>query len=103
VLAGGQREPDQRPVQVVRRADVHDVHLVRRDQFLGGVEGPLGAEPRGRRLRALAVDAETPTTRAPARRAASAWTAPIMPVPAIAMRSGCMPCPSLDPRERLRP
>jgi len=44
VLAGGQGGLGERDVQVVGRADVHDVDLVRGGERLGRGIGPVGAE-----------------------------------------------------------
>ena len=45
-LPAAQRPPRQVLVEVVRRADVDDVDVRVRDERLGAVVGPLGAEPR---------------------------------------------------------
>jgi hypothetical protein len=47
VLAGGQRRPRQRRVQVVGRADVDHVDVVGHRQRIGVVARPLGAQPLG--------------------------------------------------------
>jgi hypothetical protein len=48
VLAGGHRALGQRRVQMVRGADVHDVHVAGVHQLLGGGGGALRQQPAGR-------------------------------------------------------
>ena len=47
VLVRGERRLGQRPVKMIRRADMDDVDVVHGDQLLGGACGALGAELAG--------------------------------------------------------